>query len=190
MPALHNAGKQMITRCGHSICEKTQMEWWLQLLLKIFVYSWRRVSRSKTGYLMPVISNMLMLKILQIFLVAKSLNIRWKLIDPHTLQVNLTKPLLFNRYGQSHTVGSPLKEIVENMVWIDSSWKLVGNGAYVSENWVECKKKVTLKRNPLYWDKNTIIEQAIFLPISLETSDNRYRSGETISLIAQFLLLL
>lgn len=42
------------------------------------------------------------------------------------------------------------------------------------------RMKGDFKRNPLYWDnKNTIIEQATFLPISSETSDsNRYRSGE------------
>ncbi|MDM3587796.1 ABC transporter substrate-binding protein, partial [Proteus mirabilis] len=70
------------------------------------------------------------------------------------------------------------KEIVEKYCvnWTRPE-NFVGNGAYLIDNCV-VNEKITLKRNPLYWDnKNTIIERETFLPISSETSDiNRYRS--------------
>lgn len=57
--------------------------------------------------------------------------------------------------------------------------KFIGNGAYTLSDW-NVNERLVLKRNPKYWnDKETVIEQATFLPIQSETSDiNRYRAGE------------
>lgn len=148
-----------------------------------FVYSWRRVVDPKTGS--PYASY---LEYAYVENVADILSgkkspetLGVKAIDAHTLQVNLTKPIPYLVDMVSHTPLKPVKkEIIEKygVNWTRPE-NFVGNGAYVIENWV-VNEKVTLKRNPLYWDnKNTIIEQATFLPISSETSDiNRYRSGE------------
>lgn len=148
-----------------------------------FVYSWRRVVDPKTGspyasYLeYAYVENVA--DILSGKKTPETLGV--KAIDAHTLQVNLTKPISYLVDMVSHTPLKPVKkEIVEKygVNWTRPE-NFVGNGAYIIDNWV-VNEKVTLKRNPLYWDnKNTIIEQATFLPISSETSDiNRYRSGE------------
>ncbi|QIF94329.1 ABC transporter substrate-binding protein [Proteus vulgaris] len=148
-----------------------------------FVYSWRRLVDPKTGS--PYASY---LEYAYVENVADILSgkkspetLGVKAIDPHTLQVNLTKPIPYLVDMVSHTSLKPVKkEIVEKygVNWTRPE-NFVGNGAYIIDNWI-VNEKVTLTRNPLYWDnKNTIIEQATFLPISSETSDiNRYRSGE------------
>lgn len=55
----------------------------------------------------------------------------------------------------------------------------VGNGAYVLDEWT-VNERIIIKRNPLYWnDAKTQVDQATFLAITSEVSDNnRYRSGE------------
>lgn len=148
-----------------------------------FVYSWRRLVDPKTGS--PYASY---LEYAYVENVADILSgkkspetLGVKAIDPYTLQVNLTKPIPYLVDMVSHTSLKPVKkEIVEKygVNWTRPE-NFVGNGAYIIDNWI-VNEKVTLTRNPLYWDnKNTIIEQATFLPISSETSDiNRYRSGE------------
>lgn len=148
-----------------------------------FVYSWRRLVDPKTGS--PYASY---LEYAYVENVADILSgkkspetLGVKAIDPYTLQVNLTKPIPYLVDMVSHTSLKPVKkEIVEKygVNWTRPE-NFVGNGAYIIDNWI-VNEKLTLTRNPLYWDnKNTIIEQATFLPISSETSDiNRYRSGE------------
>lgn len=148
-----------------------------------FVYSWRRLVDPNTGS--PYASYLeyaYVENVADILSGKKSPDtLGVKAINPHTLQVNLTQPIPYLIDMLSHTSLKPVKkEIVEKygVNWTRPE-NFVGNGAYVIDNWV-VNEKVTLKRNPLYWDnKNTIIDQAIFLPINSETSDiNRYRSGE------------
>lgn len=148
-----------------------------------FVYSWRRLADPKTGS--PYASY---LEYAYVENIADILNgkkppetLGIKAIDEHTLRVTLTQPIPYLVDMLNHTSLKPVKkDIVEKygVNWTRPE-NFVGNGAYLLDNWV-VNEKVTLKRNPLYWDnKNTIIEQAIFLPLSSETSDiNRYRSGE------------
>ncbi|WP_193016895.1 ABC transporter substrate-binding protein [Proteus sp. FME41] len=148
-----------------------------------FVYSWRRLVDPQTGS--PYASY---LEYAYVENVADILNgkkppetLGVKAIDAHTLQVNLTQPIPYLLDMVSHTPLKPVKK--ETVEKYGVNWtrpeNFVGNGAYIIDNWV-VNEKVTLKRNPLYWDnQNTVIEQATFLPISSETSDiNRYRSGE------------
>ncbi|WP_064720178.1 ABC transporter substrate-binding protein [Proteus hauseri] len=148
-----------------------------------FVYSWRRLADPKTGS--PYASY---LEYAYVENIADILNgkkkpetLGIKAIDEHTLRVTLTQPIPYLVDMLNHTSLKPVKkDIVEKygVNWTRPE-NFVGNGAYLLDNWV-VNEKMTLKRNPLYWDnKNTIIEQAIFLPLSSETSDiNRYRSGE------------
>ncbi|WP_432807481.1 ABC transporter substrate-binding protein [Proteus hauseri] len=148
-----------------------------------FVYSWRRLADPKTGSPYASYLEYAYVDNIADILTGKkppeTLGI--KAIDAHTLRVTLTQPIPYFVDMLNHTSLKPVKkEVVEKygVNWTRPE-NFVGNGAYTIDNWV-VNEKVTLKRNPLYWDnKNTIIEQAIFLPLSSETSDiNRYRSGE------------
>ncbi|MGM7553166.1 ABC transporter substrate-binding protein [Proteus mirabilis] len=148
-----------------------------------FVYSWRRLTDPQTGSPYASYLEYAYVENVADILTGKkspeSLGV--KAIDPHTLQVTLTQPVPYLVDMLNHTSLKPVKkEIVEKygVNWTRPE-NFVSNGAYLIDNWV-VNEKITLKRNPLYWDnKNTIIERATFLPISSETSDiNRYRSGE------------
>lgn len=148
-----------------------------------FVYSWRRLTDPQTGS--PYASYLEYAHVENVtdILAGKKSpeTLGVKAINAHTLQVNLTQPVPYFVDMLNHTSLKPVKkEIIEKYGtnWTRSD-NFIGNGAYILDNWV-VNEKLILKRNPLYWDnKNTVIEQAIFLPINSETSDiNRYRSGE------------
>ncbi|MGD8105898.1 ABC transporter substrate-binding protein [Pantoea sp. FN0302] len=147
-----------------------------------FVYSWQRLVDPKTAS--PYASFLQYAHILNVDEIIAGRQppsaLGVKALDDHHLQVTLSQPVPYFTAMLEHT---PLKPVHRQTLeqWGDKWTRpehYVGNGAYTLNSWV-VNEKITLKRNPHYWDNaHTIIETATFLPISSETSDvNRYRSG-------------
>lgn len=104
-----------------------------------------------------------------------------KVIDPHTLEIQLDKPIPYFVKMMSHTTMMPVhKATVEK--WGDEWTKpehFVSDGAYVLKKWV-VNERMVLKRNPEYWDnKDTVINQVTFLPIENQVAAmNRFFAGD------------
>ncbi|ARJ43522.1 oligopeptide ABC transporter substrate-binding protein OppA [Pantoea alhagi] len=147
-----------------------------------FVYSWQRLVDPKTAS--PYASFLQYAHILNVDDIIAGRQppsaLGVKALDDHHLEVTLSQPVPYFTAMLEHTALKPVhRQTIEQ--WGDKWTRpehYVGNGAYTLNSWV-VNEKITLKRNPHYWDNaHTIIETAIFLPISSETSDvNRYRSG-------------
>ncbi|WP_338577003.1 ABC transporter substrate-binding protein [Erwinia sp. E_sp_B04_8] len=148
-----------------------------------FVYSWQRLVDPRTAS--PYASYLQYAHIdnIDAILAGKKspdlLGI--KALDAHHLQVTLSEPVPYFIALTAHT---SLKPVNRNAVeqW-GEQWTqpghYVSNGAYTLSDWV-INEKIVVKRNPAYWNnRQTVIENATFLPITSESSDvNRYRSGE------------
>ena len=147
-----------------------------------FVYSWQRLADPKTAS--PYASYLQYAHIANVDeviagrLPPAALGV--KALDARRFQVTLSQPVPWFTAMLAHTALKPVyRPTIEQ--WGDK-WPrpehYVGNGAFTLNNWV-VNEKITLKRNPQYWDNaHTVIETVTFLPISSETSDiNRYRSG-------------
>ncbi|WP_173634267.1 ABC transporter substrate-binding protein [Paramixta manurensis] len=148
-----------------------------------FVYSWRRLVDPKTAS--PYASYVQYAHIANVDAIIsgqkKPETLGVKALDEHHLQVTLSEPVPYFIAMLAHTAMKPVnRQAVET--W-GEKWTTpqhyVGNGAYTLSDWV-VNEKVVVKRNPSYWNnRQTIIDNATFLPIASENSDvNRYRSGE------------
>ncbi|MCP9268730.1 oligopeptide ABC transporter substrate-binding protein OppA, partial [Xenorhabdus sp. XENO-1] len=148
-----------------------------------FVYSWRRLADPNTAS--PYASYLQYAHINNVDDVIKgkqkpeSLGV--KALDDHTLQVTLSEPVPYLVRLLIHSTMSPVhRATVEKYGdrWTQPK-NFVGNGAYKLKSW-NINERLVFERSPTYWDnKNTIIDQVTFLPISSEVTDvNRYRSGE------------
>ncbi len=147
-----------------------------------FVYSWQRLADPKTAS--PYASYLQYAHIANVDeviagrLPPAALGV--KALDARRFQVTLSQPVPWFTAMLAHTALKPVyRPTIEQ--WGDKWTRpehYVGNGAFILNNWV-VNEKITLKRNPQYWDNaHTVIETVTFLPISSETSDiNRYRSG-------------
>ena len=147
-----------------------------------FVYSWQRLADPKTAS--PYASYLQYAHIANVDeviagrLPPAALGV--KALDARRFQVTLSQPVPWFTAMLAHTALKPVyRPTIEQ--WGDKWTRpehYVGNGAFTLNNWV-VNEKITLKRNPQYWDNaHTVIETVTFLPISSETSDiNRYRSG-------------
>ncbi|MDE9496905.1 oligopeptide ABC transporter substrate-binding protein OppA [Xenorhabdus bovienii] len=148
-----------------------------------FVYSWRRLADPNTAS--PYASYLQYAHIINVDDVIKgkqkpeSLGV--KALDDHTFQVTLSEPVPYLVRLLIHSTMSPVhRATVEKYGdrWTQPK-NFVGNGAYKLKSW-NINERLVFERSPTYWDnKNTIIDQVTFLPISSEVTDvNRYRSGE------------
>ncbi|CDG97665.1 oligopeptide transport protein (ABC superfamily, peri_bind) [Xenorhabdus bovienii str. puntauvense] len=148
-----------------------------------FVYSWRRLADPNTAS--PYASYLQYAHIINVDDVIKgkqkpeSLGV--KALDDHTFQVTLSEPVPYLVRLLIHSTMSPVhRATVEKYRdrWTQPQ-NFVGNGAYKLKSW-SINERLVFERSPTYWDnKNTIINQVTFLPISSEVTDvNRYRSGE------------
>ncbi|MDC9620257.1 oligopeptide ABC transporter substrate-binding protein OppA [Xenorhabdus sp. XENO-7] len=148
-----------------------------------FVYSWRRLADPNTAS--PYASYLQYAHIINVDDVIKgkqkpeSLGV--KALDDHTFQVTLSEPVPYLVRLLIHSTMSPVhRATVEKYGdrWTQPQ-NFVGNGAYKLKSW-SINERLVFERSPTYWDnKNTIIDQVTFLPISSEVTDvNRYRSGE------------
>ncbi|MGF1739772.1 ABC transporter substrate-binding protein [Vibrio profundum] len=104
-----------------------------------------------------------------------------KAIDPHTLEIQLDKPIPYFVKMMSHTTMAPVhKATVEK--WGDEWTKpehFVSDGAYVLKKWV-VNERMVLERNPEYWDnKDTVINQVTYLPVENRVAAmNRFLAGD------------
>ena len=148
-----------------------------------FVYSWQRLADPKIAS--PYASYLQYTKVENIddILTGKKSpqTLGVKALDDQTLQVTLSEPVPYFISMLSHTSLKPVKRAVVEK--FGDKWTLpanyVGNGAYRLKEWV-VNERIVLERSPSYWNnKQTVINQATFLPITSEVSDvNRFRSGE------------
>lgn len=148
-----------------------------------FVYSWQRLADPKIAS--PYASYLQYTKVENIddILTGKKSpqTLGVKALDDQTLQLTLSEPVPYFISMLSHTPLKPVKQAVVEK--FGDKWTLpanyVGNGAYRLKAWV-VNERIVLERSPSYWNnKQTVINQATFLPITSEVSDvNRFRSGE------------
>ncbi len=148
-----------------------------------FVYSWQRLADPKTAS--PYASYLQYAHIANVDEIIAGRQppsaLGVKALDARHLQVTLTQPVPYFTAMLAHTALKPVyRPAIEQ--WGDKWTRpehYIGNGAYTLDGWI-VNEKIILKRNPQYWDNaHTVIESAVFLPVSSETSDvNRYRSGD------------
>ncbi|MZI94134.1 oligopeptide ABC transporter substrate-binding protein OppA [Vibrio sp. CAIM 722] len=104
-----------------------------------------------------------------------------KAIDPHTLQITLSKPVPYFIAMTAHTAMMPVpKSVIEKYGdrWARAG-HIVSNGAYTLKKWV-VNERIELTRNPNYWDdKDTVINKVVYIPFENQNSAmNRYLTGE------------
>lgn len=148
-----------------------------------FVYSWQRLADPKTGSpYSSYLQNAYILNADAILAGEKPANeLGVTALDSHHLQVTLSHPVPYFVEMLFHTAMKPVnKHAIEKYGdrWTQPQ-NFVGNGAYLLDKWV-VNERIVIKRNPFYWNnEQSKIDQATFLAITSEVSDNnRYRSGE------------
>ncbi|OTA15143.1 periplasmic murein peptide-binding protein precursor [Xenorhabdus vietnamensis] len=148
-----------------------------------FVYSWRRVTDPNTAS--PYASFLQYAHILNVDDIIrgkqKPETLGIKALDDHKLQLTLSEAVPYLVRLFVHPTTSPVhRATIEKYGerWTQPQ-NFVGNGAYKLKSWV-INERMVFERSPTYWDnKNTVINQVTFLPISSEVTDvNRYRAGE------------
>ncbi|QNH67110.1 oligopeptide ABC transporter substrate-binding protein OppA [Proteus vulgaris] len=148
-----------------------------------FVYSWQRLADPNTAS--PYESYLQYAHIVNIDdIIAgkkKATELGVKALDNNTLEITLSEAVPYLPKLLAHSSMSPVNQkVIEKFgeKWTQPA-NFVGNGAYNLKDWT-VNERIVLERSPTYWDnKNTVIEQVTFLPISSEVTDvNRYRAGE------------
>ena len=152
-----------------------------------FVYSWKRIllptTAAQYAYMLYVLEN------------AEDFNkgkiqdfskVGVKAINDSTLKVTLRNSTPYFLSLLVHYSTWPVyKPIIEKFGEIDSrgtEWtrpgNFIGNGPYVLEEW-KLNDVIIVKKNPYYWDKDTVsIKEIRFFASDNETSEDlRYRSG-------------
>ncbi len=108
-----------------------------------------------------------------------------KALDDHTLEVTLENPTPF---FLDLCATPPLQPVpVERIQKMGDEWvkpgKIVGNGAYVLEDW-RINDRIRLRKNPHYWNaKNVALETIEALPISAATVAFNFYAGGLADLI-------
>ena len=148
-----------------------------------FVYSWRRLSDPKTAS--PYASFTANAHILNAQAVIDGKMPTDKLgvsaPDAATVKVVLDQPVSYFLQFVAHPSLFAISE--KDVEKYGDSWTqpghMVSSSAYQLSDWV-VNEKITLKRNPKYWDNaHTVINQVTYLPISDSSAElNRYLSGE------------
>ena len=153
-----------------------------------FVYSWKRIllptTAAQYAYMLFVLDN------------AEDFNkgrikdfskVGVKALNQDTLKVTLRNSTPYFLSLLVHYSTWPVhKPTIEKFGKIDSRgtpWtrpgNFIGNGPYVLEEW-KLNDVIIVKKNPYYWDKETVsIKEIRFFASDNETSDDlRYRSGQ------------
>ncbi|WP_342639907.1 oligopeptide ABC transporter substrate-binding protein OppA [Proteus faecis] len=148
-----------------------------------FVYSWQRLADPNTAS--PYESYLQYAHIVNsddiIAGKKKATELGVKALDNNTLEITLSEAVPYLPKLLAHSSMSPVNQkVIEKFgeKWTQPA-NFVGNGAYNLKDWT-VNERIVLERSPTYWDnKNTVIDQVTFLPISSEVTDvNRYRAGE------------
>lgn len=147
------------------------------------VYSWRRLSDPKTAS--PYASFTANAHILNAQAVIDGKMPTDKLgvyaPDSSTVKVVLDQPVSYFLQFVAHPSLFPVSE--KDVKTYGDSWTqpghMISSSAYQLSDWI-VNEKITLKRNPRYWDNaHTVINQVTFLPISDGSAElNRYLAGE------------
>ncbi|MGV3003427.1 peptide ABC transporter substrate-binding protein [Vibrio sp. E150_018] len=148
-----------------------------------FVFALQRIVNPKTGA--PYSWYVSMANIVNADKITKgdatSDSLGVKAIDAKTLQVNLTKPVphFIKMLVHESTFALPEKVVKQYQEAWTKPENIVVSGAYKLADWV-INEKLVLERNPQYWnDKETVINQVTYLPISdVNAEYNRFRTGE------------
>lgn len=148
-----------------------------------FVFAWRRLVAPKTAspyaYYLQLTSILNVDDIVNGKKDPKTLGV--KALDAHTLQVTLAHSVpYFVKMMANSSVFPVYPPAIEK--WGDK-WTqpehMVSNGAYTLSKWV-VNGRIVMTRNDKYWDnKDTVINQVTFLPVSNQVSAmNRFMAGE------------
>lgn len=104
-----------------------------------------------------------------------------KALNDTTLEITLTQPTAAFLAMLAHPSLVPLDKVLISR--FGDKWTkpehFVSSGAYKLSQWV-VNERIVAVRNTHYWDdKQTVINQVTYLPISSEAADvNRYKAGE------------
>ena len=148
-----------------------------------FVYGFRRAVDPKTasnyGWYMEIPTIINAGAILKGEKPVESLGV--KAIDDKTFQVTLEQPVPYFIKMLAHYTTFPAPQKVIEQYGDDwtKPGNIVSNGAYKLKDW-KINEKIVLERNKNYWnDKETVINEVAFLPISSGNAElNRYKAGE------------
>ncbi|MGB5446652.1 MAG: ABC transporter substrate-binding protein [Psychromonas sp.] len=104
-----------------------------------------------------------------------------KVLDDHTLQFELEKPVPYFLAMTAHTVMMPLpQKVVEKFpqTWTKQA-HIVSNGAFKLKRWI-LNERLEMLRNPEYWNnKQTLLNQVTYIPFESQIAAmNRYKTGE------------
>ncbi|KEQ11866.1 peptide ABC transporter substrate-binding protein [Endozoicomonas montiporae] len=104
-----------------------------------------------------------------------------KALDDQRLEVTLEQPVPYfiKMLANATTFPAHRASIEKHGDEWTRPGNMVSNGAYVLDQWV-VNGKIVLKRNPKYWnDKETVINQVTYLPITTDSAKlHRYKTGE------------
>lgn len=110
-----------------------------------------------------------------------------RVIDPHTLEVELSSPTPYFLQMLSHHSYFPVpRHVIEKFGAATdrfSRWtrpgNFVGNGAFVLKEW-KLNKLVRVEKNPQYWDAAHVrLNAVVFYPTeNIVTEERLYRSGQ------------
>ena len=153
-----------------------------------FVYSWQRMLSpalaSQYAYMLYCIENAESFHNGQI---SDFSQVGVKAPDPYTLVVTLKNPTpYFLQLVDHHSFYPVHKDTIEKFGKMDergTQWtragNLVSNGAFALKTW-EINKVVTVKKNPNYWNAETVkLNEIHFYPVNdLITEERMFRSGQ------------
>lgn len=102
-------------------------------------------------------------------------------VDGRTLDIHLTHPAPYLLGLLTHSAAYPVHRasVEQHGNTFARAGRLIGNGAYVLDQWV-IQSRIALVRNPHYWnDDETVIDRVVYYPTENQASEfKRYRAGE------------
>ena len=168
------------------IRRECEVERWPPLTARDFVESWKRTLSPETAasynYQLFYVKNA------QAFAEGKITDfseVGVKALDDHTLEVTLENPTPF---FLDLCATPPLQPVpVDRIKQFGDDWvkpgRIVGNGAYVLEDW-RINDRIRLRKNPNYWNaKKVALESVETLPISVATVAFNFYAGGLADLI-------
>ncbi|WP_072568583.1 peptide ABC transporter substrate-binding protein [Enterobacter sp. SA187] len=154
-----------------------------------FVYSWQRLVDPKTTSPFAWFAALAGVSNAQNIIDGKATpdKLGVTAVDPHTLRVQLDKPLpWFANLTASFAFYPVQKANVEQGAEWTKPGKLIGNGAYVLKDRVVNEKLVAVP-NVNYWDNaRTVIQQVTFVPINQESAATKRYLADDIDITESF----
>lgn len=147
-----------------------------------FVYGWRRFLDPKTASTYATTFGEFIQNGLE---VAKGIKpgseLGIKALDKHTVEVKTATPVAYLPHLLSNNQFGPVHRATIEKFGKDwtKPGKMVGNGAFMLQDW-QVNSKVVIVKNPKYWDaKNVVLTKVTYLPVEDLNADLKlYQSGE------------